>query len=173
MARLYTVIFPFGEDTGDSRQVLLGLKKRGMGEGLWNGFGGKLESGETLDECAHRELQEECGLQARRMEYVGVLTMVCKSGWEITILVYTARELVGSVTESEEMQPKWFGIDELPYSDCHTEAPLWWPTMLDGSLFFAHFVFNLEALVEHRVERVSRERLDQLQREILAQHAQP
>ena len=35
-------------------QVLLGMKKRGFGEGRWNGFGGKVESGETITEAAIR-----------------------------------------------------------------------------------------------------------------------
>ncbi|MCO5556826.1 hypothetical protein L7F22_010379 [Adiantum nelumboides] len=36
-------------------QVLLGLKKRGFGEGYYNGFGGKVEVGETIEEAARRE----------------------------------------------------------------------------------------------------------------------
>lgn len=35
--------------------VLLGWKKRGFGAGKWNGFGGKLEQGETMLECAKRQ----------------------------------------------------------------------------------------------------------------------
>lgn len=35
-------------------QILLGLKKRGFGVGLWNGFGGKVEIGETIVEGAIR-----------------------------------------------------------------------------------------------------------------------
>ena len=35
-------------------KVLLGLKKRGFGMGLWNGFGGKIEHGETNNEAAAR-----------------------------------------------------------------------------------------------------------------------
>lgn len=35
--------------------VLLGWKKRGFGAGKWNGFGGKLEEGETMLECAKRQ----------------------------------------------------------------------------------------------------------------------
>ena len=38
----------------DSDQVLLGLKKRGFGVGFWNGFGGKVEKGETIEEGARR-----------------------------------------------------------------------------------------------------------------------
>jgi len=35
-------------------KVLLGLKKRGFGEGRWNGFGGKVHVGETIKEGALR-----------------------------------------------------------------------------------------------------------------------
>ena len=42
-------------------RVLLGMKKRGFGVGKWNGFGGKLEPGETVVEAAAREVREECG----------------------------------------------------------------------------------------------------------------
>lgn len=37
-----------------SGSVLLGLKKRGFGAGKWNGFGGKVEDGETMIQCAKR-----------------------------------------------------------------------------------------------------------------------
>ena len=35
-------------------QVLLGLKKRGFGEGRWNGFGGKVQPDEAIEEAAIR-----------------------------------------------------------------------------------------------------------------------
>ncbi|XP_023213973.1 7,8-dihydro-8-oxoguanine triphosphatase-like [Centruroides sculpturatus] len=38
----------------ESSRVLLGLKKRGFGEGKWNGFGGKVQEGETIEEAAIR-----------------------------------------------------------------------------------------------------------------------
>lgn len=40
-------------------RVLLGMKKRGFGVGRWNGFGGKLELHETVEEAARREIFEE------------------------------------------------------------------------------------------------------------------
>ena len=36
------------------RRILLGMKKRGFGAGKWNGFGGKLEPGESVQEAAKR-----------------------------------------------------------------------------------------------------------------------
>jgi 8-oxo-dGTP diphosphatase/2-hydroxy-dATP diphosphatase len=38
------------------------MKKRGFGKGKWNGFGGKVEEGECIEDSAIRELEEECGL---------------------------------------------------------------------------------------------------------------
>jgi NADH pyrophosphatase NudC (nudix superfamily) len=37
--------------------VLLGMKKRGFGVGRWNGFGGKVQEGESLENAARRLLQ--------------------------------------------------------------------------------------------------------------------
>ena len=39
-------------------EVLLGEKKRGWMTGIWNGFGGKVEVGESVPAAALRELQE-------------------------------------------------------------------------------------------------------------------
>ena len=38
----------------ESARVLLGMKKRGFGQGRWNGFGGKVEKGETILQGAIR-----------------------------------------------------------------------------------------------------------------------
>nr|XP_054106986.1 oxidized purine nucleoside triphosphate hydrolase-like [Callithrix jacchus] len=53
------------------QQVLLGMKKRGFGAGRWNGFGGKVQEGETTEEGAKRELQEESGLTVDALHKVG------------------------------------------------------------------------------------------------------
>ena len=47
--KLLTLVFVL-----DESQILLGLKKRGFGCGRWNGFGGKVENGETIVEAAKR-----------------------------------------------------------------------------------------------------------------------
>ncbi len=50
--RLYTLAFLL--DPEDSSKMLLGMKKRGLGEGKWNGFGGKVEKGEKIPQAAIR-----------------------------------------------------------------------------------------------------------------------
>ena len=38
----------------DRGKILLGFKKRGFGSGWWNGFGGKVNQGETIEDGARR-----------------------------------------------------------------------------------------------------------------------
>jgi 8-oxo-dGTP diphosphatase/2-hydroxy-dATP diphosphatase len=54
-------------------KVLLGKKKRGFGTGRWNGFGGKVEEGETIEESAKRETREEAGIDVSDLEKVGII----------------------------------------------------------------------------------------------------
>ena len=51
MKKVFTLVF-----LRAGKQVLLGMKKRGFGVGKWNGFGGKLEPGESFAEGAVREV---------------------------------------------------------------------------------------------------------------------
>lgn len=37
-----------------NNQILLGMKKRGFGVNRWNGFGGKLQQGESILDAAKR-----------------------------------------------------------------------------------------------------------------------
>ncbi|XP_049950375.1 oxidized purine nucleoside triphosphate hydrolase-like isoform X3 [Schistocerca serialis cubense] len=86
------------------REILLGLKKRGFGKGKWNGFGGKVEPGETIQCAAARELQEESGLTAIDLEHVGVIEFEFVG--DMTILevhVFKTHKWSGNVSESDEL----------------------------------------------------------------------
>jgi len=47
--KLLTLVFIIEPD-----RILLGMKKRGFGAGWWNGFGGKVQPDETIEEAAKR-----------------------------------------------------------------------------------------------------------------------
>ncbi|XP_037362604.1 oxidized purine nucleoside triphosphate hydrolase isoform X1 [Talpa occidentalis] len=65
-SRLYTLVLVI-----QPSRVLLGMKKRGFGAGRWNGFGGKVEEGETIEDGAKRELQEESSLTVDTLDKMG------------------------------------------------------------------------------------------------------
>jgi 8-oxo-dGTP diphosphatase/2-hydroxy-dATP diphosphatase len=68
MKKILTLCIPIKEN-----QVLLGMKKRGFGSGKWNGFGGKMEEGETIEQATLRELDEEVGIKDGQLTKAGVL----------------------------------------------------------------------------------------------------
>ena len=59
-----TNCFLLRKTAGQVAEVVLGQKKRGWMVGIWNGYGGKLEPGETVEQAAARELQEGWPLQS-------------------------------------------------------------------------------------------------------------
>ena len=54
-------------------KILLIKKKKGLGEGLFNGPGGKIEDGETPDTAAVREFVEETGVMPLNPEHCGTV----------------------------------------------------------------------------------------------------
>lgn len=124
-------------------RVLLGYKKRGFGAGRWNGFGGKIEKGETPEHAAHRELHEEAGITARDLHSMGTLEFTFLATNEILeVHVFRAHTYDGEPAESEEMRPQWFYIDEIPFSDMWPDDSYWFPFFLRGTPFFGEFHFD-------------------------------
>ena len=123
-------------------QILLGMKKRGFGEGLWNGVGGKLNDNETIEQAAIRECQEEIGVTPLRLEKVAELEFLDWAMGELLVSVYVCHEWKGEPAESEEMSPQWFKIDQLPLESMWQDDVYWLPKVIDGKKIKARFEFD-------------------------------
>ncbi|OGZ65360.1 MAG: hypothetical protein A3C50_03390 [Candidatus Staskawiczbacteria bacterium RIFCSPHIGHO2_02_FULL_43_16] len=125
-------------------RVLLGMKKRGFGMGKWNGFGGKVDAGETVEEAAKRELFEEAGISVVNIEKLGVLDFSWK-GKEQDVLevnIFKATDFSGQPIEGEEMKPRWFGINEIPFEKMWPDDKFWFPLFLENKKFIGKFIFD-------------------------------
>jgi 8-oxo-dGTP diphosphatase/2-hydroxy-dATP diphosphatase len=121
-------------------KLLLGLKKRGFGANKWNGFGGKLQDGETIEQAAVRECIEECGLVPIKYQKVGIIDFV--DSYKMIDHVYICTEFKGEPLETEEMSPKWFDYNDIPYDLMWKDDIFWLPKLLQGKKFRAKFVFE-------------------------------
>ncbi len=138
-------------------KILLGMKKRGFGAGRWNGFGGKVEAGETIEEAAKREMQEECGVEIMEMEKVGIHEFVFQSRPEEVLEVHVFRvdTWTGEPSETEEMRPQWFTTDAIPYDEMWPDDIHWLPVFLVGKKFRTKFLFgDGDSVLENHVEEM-------------------
>ena len=124
-------------------RILLGMKKRGFGAGRWNGFGGKIKNGESIEDATKREMQEESGVEIENLDKVGIMEFEFQNNPEIIeVHVFKTNNFVGEPTESEEMKPQWFHVNEIPFSEMWPDDEHWMPLFLGGKKFKGKFLFG-------------------------------
>jgi len=138
-----SLIFPM---CGDS--VLLGRKMRGIGAGFWNGFGGKAESGETIEEGALRELEEEIGIVGAPADLVsaGVIDFHNTRDGEdeigFRVHIFILKHWGGEPQESEEMKSlTWFPLADLPLHEMRPADCEWMPAVFEGNIIQADVTY--------------------------------
>ena len=130
----------------NEEQVLLAMKKRGFGIGKYNGVGGKLEPGETIQQAAIRECEEEVGIIPSALKQVAELTFHYdqKPNWDQVVHVFISTEYTGDAIETEEMKPSWFNLADIPYDSMWPDDEIWLPKVLDGQYVTATFWFAVD-----------------------------
>ena len=132
-------------------QVLLIRKKRGLGAGKINARGGRLEIGETPNECAIRETQEEVGLTPIGVQECGQLHFQFADGYSLHCTVFTASDFSGELIETDEALPLWTAIDAIPYEEMWADDIHWLPGVLNGGTFRGYFHFDNETMLTNNV----------------------
>ena len=139
----YTLVFVRKVNEDGKNMVLLGMKKRGFGAGKWNGFGGKIEEGESIEEGARRELMEESSLQALSLTRRGYLVFdMAESCKTLKVHVFETFDFSGDPGESSEMRPQWFEESEIPYSGMWPDDTHWLPQVLSGMSILGRFEYS-------------------------------
>lgn len=125
-------------------QILLAMKKRGFGVGKWNGVGGKPNPGESIEQTAVRECEEEIQVTPKNIQYVADLDFFFsdKPEWNQQVVVYTTTEWKGEPTETEEMKPEWFDLDKIPYDSMWPDDIHWLPKVIAGEKIKGEFTLD-------------------------------
>lgn len=140
----YTLIFLVKKEENIITEICLAMKKRGLGVDKWNGAGGKPKEGESFEDCAIRETKEEIGVDIKYMYQVSEMYFKTNNSteWNEHVKAYFCEKWIGEVTESEEMNPKWFKVSDIPYSKMWPEVVTWLPKALEGKIQECKFVYD-------------------------------
>lgn len=151
-----SLVFPFRSDGA----ILLGRKKQGFGKGKWNGFGGKAYPGESMLECAVRELYEESGIRVQPddLQEMGRLEFEFVNAPELNhpAFVYFVRNVTKVPVATKEMEPQWWSPFLIPYDHMWEADKYWLPDMLRGHQIQGRIVFaeDGESLLTHTLTEV-------------------
>ena len=136
-------------------EILLAMKKRRFGAGRWNGVGGKVEPGETYEQAAIRECQEEIGVTPRALRPAGEMHFLDLPDVEHYCHIYVATNWGGEPRESEEMAPRWFAETAIPYGTMWPDDVYWLPLLLAGKIFRGSVTVENDTVHEYSFEEVS------------------
>ena len=125
-------------------EVLLALKKKKIGEGCLNGYGGGIEEGEDEKASAVRELLEEAEVIAipEDLQKIAIVYFhnITSSGISFTCEchVYALWRWRGEPKTTKEMtDPEWFSQDKLPFERLMLADRFWLPIALGNRKIIA------------------------------------
>jgi len=138
------------------KRICLGLKKRKLGMGKYNGFGGKREKGETIEQAAVRELFEEAQVKATEYCKVGELTYLFPKmkEWDQVVHVYLVTEWEGEPRETLEMGVEWFSLKNIPFDKMWDNDKIWLPLVLEGKKVKGSVVHDEDKTASHTIHVV-------------------
>ncbi|OGE64499.1 hypothetical protein A3J13_02650 [Candidatus Daviesbacteria bacterium RIFCSPLOWO2_02_FULL_36_8] len=113
-------------------QVLLLRVHYPDGHEIWNGVGGWIEEGETIEDGIIREIKEEIQVDVKIEDL--------KKGYEylydgIPFTAFTTLIWEGELKANERSikEIKWFNFDEIPYDQMISDNKEWLPKILDNT----------------------------------------
>jgi len=137
----------------DQTLMIHRVKKRDdMHRGKWNGLGGKLEPGESPEDCVRREVEEESGLLVKKMWLKGFLSFpdfAYDEDWYA--FVFVIPEFEGQIIESVEGDLEWIDNSDLFRLNLWEGDRIFLPWLDRPGIFSGKFVYRDGTLVEHSV----------------------
>ena len=128
-------------------------KANDMHEGKWNGLGGKMEEGETPEECVIREVKEECGLNVKNPTLKGLLTFPFFSkGESWYVFLFLINEFDGELIESNEGDLEWIDDDKLFDLNLWDGDKIFIKWLDQPGFFSGKFLYKDGVLTEHGFE---------------------
>ena len=94
-------------------------KEEDVNEGKWIGIGGRIEDGETPEQCLVREAKEETGLLLTSYQYRGIVHFRSEDYEDEDMHLFTADAFEGELTECNEGVLKWIDRDKI------YDLPMW------------------------------------------------
>ena len=150
--KLATLCYVIDKKTDSTLMIHRVKKQNDYHEGKWNGLGGKFELGESPEECAIREIEEECGLKVKSVIMKGFITFPMFDGKEDWyVFLFTAYDFEGDLIDSPEGNLAWIENDKLTELNLWDGDKIFIPWLYQEVFFSANFNYENGKYVSHDV----------------------
>jgi 8-oxo-dGTP diphosphatase len=127
-------------------------KENDMHEGKWNGLGGKMEAGESPEECIIREVKEESGLTITNPFLHGFITFPAFDGLEDWyVFLFTVTNFNGDLIDSNEGVLKWIDNEKVADLNLWEGDKIFLKWLSEKKFFSAKFNYDNGALIDYAV----------------------
>jgi len=150
--KLATLCYVIDKKNDFTLMIYRNKKQNDYHEGKWNGLGGKFEPGESPEECAIREIEEESGLKVKSVTMKGFITFPLFDGKEDWyVFLFTADEFQGDLIESPEGKLEWIPNGMLTEINLWDGDKIFIPWLLGDRFFSAKFNYRDGEFINHEV----------------------
>lgn len=150
--KLATLCYVTDKKTDSTLMIHRVKRENDYHEGKWNGLGGKFEQGESPEECAIREIEEECGLKVKSIKMKGFITFPMfdgKDDWYV--FLFTADEFTGELIDSNEGNLAWIKNNALIDLNLWDGDKIFIPWLFKDNFFSAKFNYADGKYLNHQV----------------------
>lgn len=140
----------------DERYLMLHRvkKENDLNHDKWIGVGGKLEDGETPEECLLREVQEETGYTLTQYRLRGIITFLSDEWESETMYLYTATGFTGTQCTCDEGDLVWVPKKEIESLKLWEGDKIFFRLLEeDKGVFSLKLRYEGDTLVEQKVEQ--------------------
>jgi|SRR6185436_9873144 len=127
-------------------KLLLAMKKRGFGTGKWNGYGGKLKDGESVEDALIREIKEEGNVDVKKENLIPIgyidFYFNDKEEFNQSVQIFKIETWEGEPQETEEMKPEWFEFEKIPWKEMWVGDDKWIPFAISNKKFKGEIHFD-------------------------------
>lgn len=140
----------------DERYLMLHRvkKENDLNHDKWIGVGGKLEDGETPEECLLREVQEETGYTLTQYRLRGIITFLSDEWESETMYLYTATGFTGTQCTCDEGNLVWVPKKEIESLKLWEGDKIFFRLLEENKgVFSLKLRYEGDTLVEQKVEQ--------------------
>lgn len=143
----------------DGDRVLLHRRVKAPNLGLWIAPGGKLEADESPTECARRELREETGLEAERVELRGILAEVSpRADYQWLTFVFVSDRYSGELAPAPGIgEFRWVALRDVLSLDIPPTDRIFFPRVMrrNDPAFLLKFTYDADLRIVRMDEEES------------------